>query len=78
MSEVKFKVFKDICTLSDNEKAVSKLLRVISWQDGEPKVDIRAWSGDRKKPYKGIGLNATEAATLLKHLAEAIECIEGE
>ena len=48
-----------------------KVLRIVKWGDGEPKLDIRNWWQDKKgklKPGKGITLIEGEAADLVRIL----------
>ena len=68
MSDIKFKIIKCFGVLSVNEKGWSKELNLVSWNDAEPKYDLRQWSPDHEKMGKGIGLSAEE----LRKLSELI------
>ena len=62
----KFDVVKHISTISESG-AYSLELNEISWNDNEPKLDLRRWftSGDgEKRPQKGITLTADECNVL--------------
>ena len=67
--EVTYKIVKEIAVLSEKSNGWSKQLNLISWNDGEPKYDIRDWAPDREKMGKGITLTPAE----LQSLSEALE-----
>ena len=70
--EVTYKIVKEIAVLSEKSNGWSKQLNLISWNDGEPKYDIRDWAPDREKMGKGITLTPAE----LQSLSEALEELE--
>lgn len=47
-------------------------LNLVSWNDGEPKYDIRDWSPDGSRMGKGISLSHDELA-ILKGILEDLE-----
>ena len=67
MADIKYEITKHIGILSENAKGWRKELNLISWNDREPKYDIREWSPDREKMGKGITLSKDEV-TALKEL----------
>lgn len=69
MVEFKFEVTEKIAVLSESSKGWTKELNLISWNDREPKYDIREWSPDGSKMGKGITLTDEEVAVLKKALA---------
>ena len=44
MPDIKFEIIKKIGVLSKTDKGWAKELNLISWNDREPKYDIREWS----------------------------------
>lgn len=60
MAELKFEIKKNIGTLSENNKGWTKELNLVSWNDREPKYDIREWSPDHDRMGKGITLSDDE------------------
>jgi hypothetical protein len=64
MSEIKFEIIKKIGVLSKSEKGWAKELNLISWNDREPKYDIREWSPDGKTMGKGVTLSQEELLVL--------------
>ena len=68
MVEFKYEVVEGIAVLSEASKGWTKELNLISWNDREPKYDIREWSPDGSKMGKGITLSDEEVAVLKKAL----------
>ena len=68
MVEFKYEVVERIAVLSESSKGWTKELNLISWNDREPKYDIREWSPDGRKMGKGITLSDEEVAVLKKAL----------
>jgi hypothetical protein len=64
MSEIKFEIIKKIGLLSSTASGWSKQLNLISWNDREPKYDIREWSPDGEKMGKGVTLSKDELVAL--------------
>ncbi|MEK6754090.1 MAG: YdbC family protein [Chloroflexota bacterium] len=67
MSEIKYEIIKKIGVLSTSASGWSKELNLISWNDREPKYDLRDWSADHEKMGKGVTLSKEEL-TALKEL----------
>lgn len=66
--KLKFEIIEELIVLSENAKGWRKELNRVSWNDAEPKYDIRTWSPDHKKMGKGITLSEEEFGVLLKEL----------
>ena len=64
MSDIKFEIVKNIGVLSKSDKGWTKELNLISWNDREPKYDIREWSPDGKIMSKGVTLSKEELLVL--------------
>lgn len=64
MSEIKYEIIKNIGVLSKSASGWSKELNLISWNDREPKYDLRDWSADHGKMGKGVTLSAEELSAL--------------
>lgn len=65
MAELKFAITKHIGVLSESSKSWKKEINLISWNDREPKYDIREWSPDHDKMGKGITLSEDVARSAL-------------
>ena len=68
MADIKFEIIKKIGILSESEKGWAKELNFISWNDREPKYDLRDWSPDGGKMGKGVTLSKEELIALKKLL----------
>lgn len=64
MSDIKYEITKALGVLSENAKGWSKELNLISWNEREPKYDIRDWSEDHSKMGKGVTLTDDEIKKL--------------
>lgn len=64
MSEIKYNIIRKIGVLSTSASGWAKELNLISWNDREPKFDIRDWSGDGSKMGKGVTLTLEELSAL--------------
>ena len=64
MAEIKYEVVERIAVLSQRPRGWERQLNLISWNDGEPKYDIRDWSPDGSRMAKGISLTEEELKTL--------------
>lgn len=63
-NEFKYEVVEEIAVLSESPKGWTKQLNIVSWNENEPKYDIREWAPDRSKMGKGITFTKEEARML--------------
>lgn len=68
MAELKYEITKHIGVLSENAKGWTKELNMISWNDREPKYDLREWNPDHTRMGKGVTLTEDEVENLTKLL----------
>ncbi|MCB2291015.1 hypothetical protein LGK97_14865 [Clostridium sp. CS001] len=68
MAEIKFEIKENIGVISESSKGWTKELNLMSWNDKEPKYDIREWDAEHKKMGKGVTLSVEE----LKKLKEIL------
>ena len=47
MADIKYEITKHIGVLSESAKGWTKELNLVSWNDREPKYDIREWAPER-------------------------------
>lgn len=75
MSEIKCTTIEKIGIIRQSTNGWNKELRLVSWNDADPKYDIRDWSPDDEKMGKGITLTEEEARNLLglleKHFGQS-------
>ncbi len=64
MAELKFEITEELGVLSTNAKGWTKELNKVSWNEREPKYDLREWSPDHTRMGKGITLTEDEIDSL--------------
>lgn len=72
MTDIKYEIIKQIGVLSKSASGWAKELNLISWNDREPKYDLRDWSAGREKMGKGVTLSRDELLAL-KELLNSME-----
>ena len=72
MAEIKYEIIKQVGVLSTSASGWTKELNLVSWNDREPKYDLRDWSADHEKMSKGATLSKDELLAL-KTLLNTIE-----
>ncbi len=70
MAEIKFEIKENIGVISESTKGWSKELNLVSWNDKEPKYDLREWDPAHEKMGKGITLSVEELKKLKDILNE--------
>ena len=68
MAEFKYEITKELGVISEGKYNIE--LNMVSWNDREPKYDIREWSPDHSRMGKGVTLTADELANLKDLLAD--------
>ena len=71
MADINFEIKEHIATLSESSKGWTKELNLVSWNDKDPKYDIRDWDPEHQKMGKGVTLSKEEVIKL----AEAVKGI---
>jgi len=72
MADITYDVVKHFGVISAEKGGWQKELNLVSWNNRNPKLDIRDWGPGREKMGKGITLTAEEAAKLAELLAAAL------
>ena len=73
MAEIKYEITKELGVISENAKGWTKELNMVSWNDREPKFDIRDWSPDHTRMGKGVSLTEDEMKKLVELFNERDE-----
>lgn len=64
MAELKFEITEHLGVLSENAKGWTKELNLVSWNEREPKYDLREWNPDHTRMGKGLTLTEEEVNAL--------------
>jgi hypothetical protein len=65
MADIKYEIVKHIGIISENANGWKKELNLVSWNNGNPKYDIRDWNEDKSRMTKGITLTEEEILELV-------------
>ena len=68
--ELKYEIAEELGVLSENEKGWRKELNLVSWNEREPKYDIRDCNPNHDRMSNGITLTNEEAEALYEILKE--------
>ena len=72
MAGIKYDIVEEVGVISKSSSGWNKELNLVSWNDRQPKFDIRDWSENHEKMGKGITLSNEE----LKALKELLNSID--
>lgn len=64
MNQINYEIKEHIGIISENKNGWTKELNLVSWNDNEPKYDIRDWDPKHEKMSRGITLTEEEAYEL--------------
>ena len=72
MAEITFEITKELGVISETTRGWTRELNMVSWNEREPKFDIRDWSPDHTRMRKGFTFNHEEMAKVKAMLETAI------
>jgi hypothetical protein len=64
MADIKYEIKENIGTISESPKGWKRELNLVSWNNKEPKFDLRDWAPENEKMGKGITLTNDELKAL--------------
>ncbi len=70
MAEFTYEVKEKYGVLSESAKGWTREVRLVSWNGGKAKIDIRDWAPNDEKMGKGITLTEEEVSILHDILGE--------
>ncbi|MDR0557457.1 MAG: hypothetical protein LBG43_06275 [Treponema sp.] len=73
MADITYNIEKTLGILSEEKSGWKKEVNLVSWNNRNPKIDIRDWSPGHEKMGKGVTLTKEEAEKLVEFLAAAID-----
>ncbi len=73
--EFKYDVIAELGDIRSPEdgKGWATRVKIISWNGGEPKVDIRQWKADNSRMGKGVSIHPDDIEPLIKILTKYLE-----
>ena len=66
MAEITFEITKSLGVISETAKGWTRELNMVSWNEREPKFDIRDWSPDHTRMSKWVSLTEEEMEKLVE------------
>lgn len=73
MAEFKYEIVEELGVLSESARGWRKEFNLVSWNEREPKFDIREWAPEHTRMGKGVTLTQEEAKVLYELLKEEFE-----
>ncbi|MDR2446906.1 MAG: hypothetical protein LBD58_06395 [Treponema sp.] len=73
MADISYNIEKTFGVLSEEKSGWKKEINLVSWNNRNPKIDIRDWSPGHEKMGKGVTLTKEEAVKLVEFLAAAVD-----
>lgn len=70
MAGIKFDIQENFGVISETSNGWRKELNLVSWNDRQPKFDIRDWDSNHDKMGKGLTLSTDELRELKRILNE--------
>lgn len=70
MNEIKYEIIEQLGVISESTKGWKTELNLVSWNEREPKYDLRGWSENHEKMGKGITLSEDEMLRLKEIIQE--------
>lgn len=64
MNQINYEIKEHIGIISESKNGWTKELNLVSWNDNDPKYDIREWDPKHEKMSRGITLTEEEAYEL--------------
>ena len=78
MSDISCDIKDTIVSIPSDTDGWNVEINLISWNNRDPKYDIRKWNEDHSKSGKGLTLSEDEIVILFQNYREILEKITGE
>lgn len=72
MGDITFEIVKHTGVLSESRTGWRKELNLVSWNGGDPKIEIREWDETHNKMSRGIRFTESELVKLMDLLQTEI------
>lgn len=73
MANVNFEIKEVVGIIAEKKNGWVKELNIVSWNNGEPKYDIREWDEDHERMSKGTTFTEEELENLFRILKSKFE-----
>lgn len=75
---VTYEIIKHIGVIKEQSDGWTREVNIVSWNGGEPKIDIRSWTDHHKRMSRGITLSIDEMDRLVDLYTKTKEEPENE
>lgn len=66
--EIKYEIVEEIGVIATHSTGWAKEINLVSWNDGQPKYDIRDWAPDHKSMSRGMTFTEEEMRAIFRLL----------
>ena len=73
MAEFKYEITEELGVLSESNNGWKKEFNKISWNERNPKYDIRDWANEHERMGKGVTLTEEELRELYALISQEIQ-----
>lgn len=73
MAELKYDIVERLGVLSEDAKGWKKELNLVSWNERDPKYDLRSWNAEHTRMSKGITLTKEEVEIISSLLEDELK-----
>ena len=71
--KIDFKIIREIAVLSSKYNGWQLELSEVSWNGGNPKLEVRHWGPNHERCDKGVTLTREEAKVLMEALRNEVD-----
>ncbi len=78
MAEFKYEITEELGVLSESNNGWKKEFNKISWNERNPKYDIRDWTNEHERMGKGVTLTEEELRELYALISQEIQKLDSK
>ena len=78
MAEFKYQITEELGVLSESNNGWKKEFNKISWNERNPKYDIRDWANEHERMGKGVTLTEEELRELYALISQEIQKLDSK
>ncbi len=78
MAEFKYEITEELGVLSESNNGWKKEFNKISWNERNPKYDIRDWANEHERMGKGVTLTEEELRELYTLISQEIQKLDSK
>lgn len=75
---ISYKIIRNIGVLPNDGKSWNKKLKLVSWNEAEPKYDLRPWNPEDRRLGRGVTMTENELRSLFEIIRQELVHLEEE